>query len=260
MGVDARCRILAFFLYMLCLQSVAIFLFTRGFLLTRTELPSFSNCSDISDSPCFPPGASGKIHGGCSIVQGGNTICSVDNTAEGLENVVKNSQADQAPRDEIHQAKVSEPAQEVCMQCDSGNLERNGVDGICKAGPSRECWTKPAIKRAIIIIIDALRFDFMAPSSNFAGDRQPWMDKLRVLQQLAEEERSSARIFKFVADPPTTTLQRLKGLTTGGLPTFVDIGHSFGAPAIVEDNLISQLVRNGKKVRMVGLIKFADPK
>jgi phosphatidylinositol glycan class O len=56
MGVDARCRILAFFLYMLCLQSVAIFLFTRGFLLTRTELPSFSNCSDISDSPCFPPG------------------------------------------------------------------------------------------------------------------------------------------------------------------------------------------------------------
>ena len=31
-----------------------------------------------------------------------------------------------------------------------------------------------------------------------------------MLQQLAEEERSSARIFKFVADPPTTTLQRLK--------------------------------------------------
>lgn len=56
------------------------------------------------------------------------------------------------------QAKVSEPAQEICMQCDPGNLERNGEDGICKAGPSRECWTKPAIKRAIIIIIDALRY------------------------------------------------------------------------------------------------------
>lgn len=36
------------------------------------------------------------------------------------------------------------------------------------------------------------------------------MDKLRVLQQLSKEENSSARIFKFVADPPTTTLQRLK--------------------------------------------------
>lgn len=33
----------------------------------------------------------------------------------------------------------------------------------------------------------------------------------------------------------------LQGLTTGGLPTFVDIGDSFGAPAIVEDNLIYQV-------------------
>lgn len=36
------------------------------------------------------------------------------------------------------------------------------------------------------------------------------MDKLRVLQKLYKEENGSARIFKFVADPPTTTLQRLK--------------------------------------------------
>jgi phosphatidylinositol glycan class O len=36
------------------------------------------------------------------------------------------------------------------------------------------------------------------------------MDKLPVLQRLARENRNSARIFKFVADPPTTTLQRLK--------------------------------------------------
>lgn len=51
-------------------------------------------------------GASGKIHGGCSIVQGENTICSVDNTAEGLEDIVKNSQADQVPRDETHQVRL----------------------------------------------------------------------------------------------------------------------------------------------------------
>jgi phosphatidylinositol glycan class O len=31
-------------------------------------------------------------------------------------------------------------------------------------------------------------------------------------------------------------------LTTGGLPTFVDVGNSFGAPAIVEDNFINQVV------------------
>jgi phosphatidylinositol glycan class O len=33
-----------------------------------------------------------------------------------------------------------------------------------------------------------------------------------------------------------------QGLTTGGLPTFIDIGNSFGAPAIVEDNFINQVL------------------
>lgn len=33
----------------------------------------------------------------------------------------------------------------------------------------------------------------------------------------------------------------MQGLTTGGLPTFVDVGNSFGAPAIAEDNLIYQV-------------------
>ncbi|KAL5149258.1 Protein NRT1/ PTR FAMILY 4.5 [Glycine soja] len=81
---------------------------------------------------------------------------------------------------------------------------------------------------------------------------KPWMDKLRVLKNAASTRPLSARIFKAIADPPTTSLQRLKGLTTGGLPTFVDVGNSFGAPAIVEDNFINQLVQNGKKVVMMG--------
>ncbi|XP_077218141.1 alkaline-phosphatase-like family protein isoform X2 [Tasmannia lanceolata] len=78
------------------------------------------------------------------------------------------------------------------------------------------------------------------------------MDKLQVLQKLASDEGLSAKIFKAIADPPTTSLQRLKGLTTGGLPTFIDVGNSFGAPAITEDNLIHQLVKNGKRVLMMG--------
>lgn len=36
------------------------------------------------------------------------------------------------------------------------------------------------------------------------------MDKLQVLHKLASRPGSSARIFKAVADPPTTSLQRLK--------------------------------------------------
>ncbi|KAL2571952.1 hypothetical protein AAZV13_17G038700 [Glycine max] len=72
-------------------------------------------------------------------------------------------------------------------------------------------------------------------------ESKPWMDK-RVLKNVASTRPLSARIFKAIADPPTTSLQRLKGLTTGGLPTFVDVGNSFSAPAIVEDNFINQKV------------------
>lgn len=113
------------------------------------------------------------------------------------------------------------------------------------------CWTKPAVERVVIIVLDALRFDFVAPSS-FFKEVKPWMNKLQVLQMLASEEGSSARIFKAIADPPTTSLQRLKGLTTGGLPTFIDVGNSFGAPAITEDNLIYQLIKHGRRVIMMG--------
>lgn len=36
------------------------------------------------------------------------------------------------------------------------------------------------------------------------------MDKLQFVQDLAAKNASSARIFKAIADPPTTSLQRLK--------------------------------------------------
>ncbi|CAN1842404.1 GPI ethanolamine phosphate transferase 3 [Linum perenne] len=173
----------------LLLHGLAILIFTKGFLLTRTELPYYSSCSDVSESPCFSnPG----------------------------------SYSDSS----------------------SGSHSRN-------LNEDQHCWSKPAVDRVVIIILDALRFDFLAPSE-FFPEKKPWMDKLPVLQNLAFTQSSSAKIFKAIADPPTTSLQRLKGLTTGGLPTFIDVGNSFGAPAIVEDNLIHQLVSNGKRVMMMG--------
>jgi phosphatidylinositol glycan class O len=43
-------------------------------------------------------------------------------------------------------------------------------------------------------------------------------------------------------------LQRIKGLTTGSLPTFVDIGNNFGGSSIADDSIIKQLRLSGKKV------------
>ncbi|XP_073046549.1 uncharacterized protein [Primulina eburnea] len=162
------------FLSIMVIHGFAILLFTRGFLLTRSELSQYSQCGDVLQSPCFPPQQNGSA-----------------------------------------------------------------------------CWNRPAVNRLVIIVLDALRFDFVAPST-FFPEKKPWMDKLQVLHEYASQNQSTAKIFKAIADPPTTSLQRLKGLTTGGLPTFIDVGNSFGAPAIVEDNLIYQMVQNGKRVVVMG--------
>jgi predicted AlkP superfamily pyrophosphatase or phosphodiesterase len=44
------------------------------------------------------------------------------------------------------------------------------------------------------------------------------------MHRLLQRNYSQFRLFGFRADPPTTTSQRLKSITTGTLPTFVDIG------------------------------------
>lgn len=50
---------------------------------------------------------------------------------------------------------------------------------------------------------------------------------------------------------------------TGGLPTFIDVGSSFGAPALREDNLVAQLASNGRRVAVLGddtwIQLFPDP-
>ncbi|KAM7532458.1 hypothetical protein Aperf_G00000132892 [Anoplocephala perfoliata] len=56
----------------------------------------------------------------------------------------------------------------------------------------------------------------------------------------------------FIADPPTTTMQRLKALLTGSMPTFIDAGSNFGGSELQEDNIIKQWTLAGKKVCFVG--------
>jgi hypothetical protein len=60
-------------------------------------------------------------------------------------------------------------------------------------------------------------------------------------QRLLLENASQTALFVFQADPPTVTSQRLKGLTTGSLPTFIDISANFDSAEIKEDNLVAQL-------------------
>jgi hypothetical protein len=92
------------------------------------------------------------------------------------------------------------------------------------------------IYRVFFFIIDALRLDFVTnESSNLAS-----------IQNLLATKPSNSMLLGFRGESPTVTSQRLKALTTGTLPTFIDIGSNFNSAFIKEDNIIDQ-IRNNRR-------------
>ncbi|KAL7270377.1 mannose-ethanolamine phosphotransferase gpi13 [Rhizina undulata] len=168
------CLLLSFFY----LHAVGIFLFTRGFLLTRLVLDQKSNCS------------------------------------------------------------VS-PLEEY------GDIGETSPDG---------CWHPRTFDKAVVIVIDALRFDFTVPfePKDNSTPVHHFHNAFTSPYRITSEYPENAVLLPFIADPPTTTLQRLKGLTTGTLPTFIDAGSNFAGNAIDEDNIIAQLRSSGKRIAFLG--------
>lgn len=105
---------------------------------------------------------------------------------------------------------------------------------------------QPRFSKAIVIIVDALKYEFTLYDETLRSDQlEHFQNRLPVMNRLASEGK--AKLFEFMADPPTTTMQRLKGLTTGSLPTFIDLSSNFGSYEITEDNIIDQLRKSGNK-------------
>ncbi|KAF1772117.1 Alkaline-phosphatase-like, core domain [Phytophthora cactorum] len=119
-------------------------------------------------------------------------------------------------------------------------------------GAPKGCWMPRRFRRVVFVVIDALRFDFAATGSS-AQRSTFYSDRLPILNDTLASEPEHALLLKFVADPPTMTMQRLKGLTTGSLPTFLDIKDNMAASSqIVEDNLLRQLRAQQRGVVFMG--------
>ncbi len=111
------------------------------------------------------------------------------------------------------------------------------------------CTLSPTHKRAVLLIIDSLRFDFLSPHP--PQPHSPYHHNVLTLpRELTAKQPRNSFLFNAHADPPTATLQRIKGLVTGSLPTFVDIGYNFGGASIAEDSIIQQLQQANKTVRL----------
>ena len=107
-------------------------------------------------------------------------------------------------------------------------------------------------KRVVWLLIDALRYDFIVYDAGLDPSPPPYRNKMPFIRDLLNEQPQHARIFKLIADPPTTTMQRLKALTTGSLPTFIDISSNFNSHEILEDNLLHQAKASGRNVTFMG--------
>lgn len=144
-----------------------------------------------------------------------------------------------------------------CGNFTSGHLTSHGIEGDCVVSPNplqhfmkEEDLCSTGRARVILLVIDALKYDFA--HHHDTQEPKPFENRLTIIKELMQDKPEKARLYKFIADPPTTTMQRLKGLTTGSLPTFIDMGSNFASTEINEDNIIDQLRGKGKKIVFMG--------
>lgn len=131
---------------------------------------------------------------------------------------------------------------------DTLGLTNEQVKRTPLSNKSNGCWTERRVDSIVILVVDALRFDF-------ALHHLPMSVGARLHLHNSTQRRS--QLLRFVADPPTVTMQRLKGLTTGGLPTFADISASFGGATVDEDSWVQQLVNTDPSRRGVQKARMA---
>lgn len=100
----------------------------------------------------------------------------------------------------------------------------------------------PPAHKVMFVLVDALRYDFTEYDDS---NEHPlaFQNRLPIMRKTLDKWPERTRLFRFMADPPTTTLQRIKALVTGSLPTFIDVSSNFAAMELQEDNVIDQVIK-----------------
>ncbi|KZC04833.1 GPI ethanolamine phosphate transferase 3 [Dufourea novaeangliae] len=139
--------------------------------------------------------------------------------------------------------RVSRPEHAECKYCtDSGDCDIENLLQDPKTAATT-CLEKRA--RVVLLVVDALKYDFVNWYDDNSSVPTYYGNKIPIIHKLLQTQPMNSRLYKFIADPPTTTMQRLKGFTTGSLPTFIDIGSNFASESIDEDNIVEQNAGKG---------------
>jgi phosphatidylinositol glycan class O len=86
--------------------------------------------------------------------------------------------------------------------------------------------------KVVLVVVDALRYDFIERTGNSGN----------IIFEVLDDGVSSVTRLHLRSDPPTTTMQRIKSMVTGSLPSFVEAGSNFATTSMAEDNLLHQYV------------------
>eukprot|EP00066_Takifugu_rubripes_P019443 XP_011608709.1 PREDICTED: GPI ethanolamine phosphate transferase 2 [Takifugu rubripes] len=116
------------------------------------------------------------------------------------------------------------------------------AEPLSGSSPNTTRLPHPLFKRVVIMLVDALREDFL-----FGPNGGTFMPYTRHVV-----ERSSSYSFVAKARPPTVTMPRIKALTTGSIPGFIDVVMNLNSPALLEDNLIWQAKTAEKRIIFYG--------
>lgn len=104
---------------------------------------------------------------------------------------------------------------------------------------------QPVFKKSVIMVIDALRSDFMFSEESSMGFVHSLL-------------RSGEAVgFTAFSNPPTVTLPRLKGITTGSAPNFLDavlnvVEEDTSSTLSLQDSWVRQLKLANKTIHMFG--------
>ncbi|GBG28914.1 GPI ethanolamine phosphate transferase 2 [Hondaea fermentalgiana] len=112
---------------------------------------------------------------------------------------------------------------------------------VSAADATTTAGLRPAYGRLVIMVVDALREDFV--------HERP---EMRYVRQIMREEPERTASFVSDANTPTVTMPRIKALTTGTVPRFIDVMNNLNSKALAEDNLLDRLKAAGRRLVMYG--------
>ncbi|XP_076292215.1 phosphatidylinositol glycan anchor biosynthesis class G isoform X1 [Lasioglossum baleicum] len=94
---------------------------------------------------------------------------------------------------------------------------------------------QPMVKRLVIMVIDALRWDFITGS----------IGKVAMPITSSLIANSSACLFQVKVHSPTVTMPRIKAFTTGTVPSFSELASNFGSKPVAGDSILLQAKNYG---------------